>query len=133
MEYFNTDEIIGALNTFISENKSLKQKNVSSFIALLAKRSKEGLSAREVAKNIIVRQVEAGAPVGALDNGEDSISEKMEFIRVQEIIKHFIQNAKIQVVIPAGIAITGTAIGPTGAMPVKGVTSEIATGVGIIL
>lgn len=106
---------------------------VASPLVLLANTNKKGLSARDVAKNIIARQSEAGAPIGPLPDGEESISEKMEFIRVQEIIEHIITNAKIKVVIPPGTPITGTGIGADGVpVQVQGVTTGLAVGSAII-
>lgn len=75
-----------------------------------------GLSARKVASAIISRQSEAGAPSGPLPNGQGSIAEKMEVIRVEEIIKAIQQDMRITTVntIPiAGGAPPGT-VGGTG-------------------
>lgn len=106
---------------------------VPSPLVLLASTNKKGLSAREVAKNIIARQSEAGAPIGPLPDGEESISEKMEFIRVQEILEHLITNAKIKVVLPPGTPITATGIGADGIpVQVQGFTSGLAIGNAII-
>ena len=87
-----------------------------------------GLSPRKVAAEIIARQSEAGAPFGPLPSGADNVAEKMELIRVQEIVKAIQQDAKTTVSIPAGVLITGTAISPVGPLPVVGITSTIATG-----
>lgn len=131
---FEVDDIERELALFLKNEGQINQRNVSSFVALLARSSKSGLSAREVAKNIITRQAEAGAPVGNLADGSESISEKMEYIRAEEIIKHFIQNAKILVTIPAGTPIQGQGIGADGIpVAVTGIVSGIATGTAIIL
>lgn len=101
-------------------------------LVLLAS-NKNGLSAREVAKNIIARQSEAGAPIGALPDGQQSVSEKMEFIRAQEIINHFISNARIKVVIPPGTPIQASGIDATGTpVQVFGSTVGLAIGNAII-
>lgn len=72
-----------------------------------------GLSPRKIASEIIARQNEAGAPFGPLPSGADNVAEKMELIRVQEIVKALQQDARITVSIPPGIQILGaTTTGP---------------------
>lgn len=92
-----------------------------------------GLSARKTASNIIARQSEAGAPFGPMPSGADNISEKMEQIRVEEIIKALQEDARITVVIPPGILVNGTAISPVGPLPVVGATvTPFHQGYGVI-
>lgn len=68
-----------------------------------------GVSAKTIAANIIKRQGEAGAPLGAAADGSQNISEAMEVIRVEEIVKGFKQMARIDSAIPIGaIQVAGT-------------------------
>jgi len=92
-----------------------------------------GLSARKTASNIIARQSEAGAPFGPMPSGADNISEKMELIRVEEIIKALLEDARITIVVPPGILVNGTAISPVGPLPVVGTTvTPFHQGYGVI-
>ena len=61
-----------------------------------------GLSAKTIAANIIKRQGEAGAPMGAAADGSQNISESMEVIRVEEMIKGLKTMARIDAAIPMG-------------------------------
>ncbi len=92
-----------------------------------------GLSARNIAARIISRQSEAGAPVGALPDGSQNISEAMEVIRVEEIMYAIQIEAKVDVVIPPGIPVSTVGVGNLGA-PVasQGSTTYFASGQGII-
>lgn len=92
-----------------------------------------GLSPRKVASRIITRQSEAGAPVGALADGSDNISEKMELIRVEEIINALLTEAVVDVVIPPGIPVSTVGVGNVG-IPVvsQGTTVNLASGKGIV-
>ena len=68
-----------------------------------------GVSSKTIAANIIKRQGEAGAPMGAAADGSQNISEAMEVIRVEEIVKGFKQMARIDSAIPIGaIQVAGT-------------------------
>ena len=68
-----------------------------------------GLSPIMIASNIIRRQSEAGAYFGPLKDGSDNISEKMERIRVEEIVNAIKSDMKREVAIPSGgIVIKGT-------------------------
>lgn len=80
------------------------------------------LSPRKIASNIISRQSEAGAPFGPMPSGNDNVAEKMEQIRVEEIIKAIHEDARVTVVIPPGILVNGTAMSPVGPLPVIGTT-----------
>lgn len=56
-----------------------------------------GLSATKIASEIISRQSQAGAIIGVNDDGSANISEKMEVIRVEEIIKAILLDGKITI------------------------------------
>lgn len=91
-----------------------------------------GLSAIEIASRIISRQSEAGAPVGNVFADGQNISEKMELIRVQEIINALLLEAKIEIVIPPGIQVTAVGANAGGPIVVQGTTTNIAAGSGVI-
>ncbi len=133
MEKLYSIEDVQQIVQAVVANLEPSSPNIPAPLVLLADSNKKGLSAREVAKNIIARQSEANAPIGPLPDGEESVSEKMEFIRVQEILNHLITNAKIQVVIPPGTPVTATGFSAAGVpVQVQGVTSGLAIGNAII-
>ena len=101
-------------------------------ISILSSAKNPGLSPRKTGAEIIARQSEAGAPFGPLPSGTDNVAEKMEVIRIQEIVKALQQDARITVSIPPGILVTGTAISPVGPLPVIGVTTSNHIGYAVI-
>lgn len=125
------ENIIQTIQASISQSKA-KSKDIPTPLILIGANNKSGLSAREIAKEIIIRQQEAGAPIGPLPDGSDSITEKMEVIRAEVLIKHLIQNAKITVVVPAGISLTATGANSGGPVVVKGLTDRFVAAKGII-
>lgn len=127
----STTDIIKALGSAISQAKS-GALPVPPPLILTGGFQKKGLSAREIAKEIIIRQQEAGAPIGALADGSDNISEKMEVIRVETILKYLLTDAKFTIVIPAGTPVLATGICAAGEVVVKGVTTAPTVGTGII-
>lgn len=131
-ESYSVEEVIQIIQAVLI-NTSTPPTDVPSPLILLADTNKKGISARDVAKKIIIRQAEAGAPVGPLPDGNESVSEKMEYIRIQEIFQHLIENAKIKVVLPPGTPVTATGVGADGIpVTVQGATTGIATGSAII-
>jgi hypothetical protein len=68
-----------------------------------------GVSSKVIASNIIRRQGEAGAPIGAASDGSQNISEAMEVIRVEEIVKGLKKMARIDSSVCVGeIQVAGT-------------------------
>lgn len=128
------------INELLTYIKGLSQTSndvgtpqIPPLLVLAGSELKDGLSAREVAKRIILSQAEAGAPIGQLPTGEDSVAEKMEYVRVREIFEHLITNAVFQVVIPAGIPVQAYGVGADGVpVTVNGVTTTPAIGYAII-
>lgn len=128
------------INELLTYIKGLSQTSndvgtpqIPPLLVLTGSELKDGLSAREVAKRIILSQAEAGAPIGQLPTGEDSVAEKMEYVRVREIFEHLITNAVFQVVIPAGIPVQAYGVGADGVpVTVNGVTTTPAIGYAII-
>lgn len=92
-----------------------------------------GLSASEIAARIIARQSEAGLIVGDAYGDGPNTAEAMELIRVQEIINALLTEAKIEIAIAPGVAVTTVGVGNLGAPVVsQGATTNIATGNGVI-
>lgn len=91
-----------------------------------------GASARELAKKVILRQQEAGIPIGNLPSGAENLAEKMERIRMEVIVQHLLENVKISVVLPPGIPVAATGVSPSGPVAVVGVTTGIAIGTAVI-
>jgi hypothetical protein len=101
-------------------------------IQTLSSSLRPGLSATKIAAEIIRKQSFAGAPVGTLDDGSQNISEKMEAIRVQEIINALISDARITVTLYPGQVIQGMGANAGGPVPVIGATTTLGTGTGLI-
>ena len=91
-------------------------------ISILGTVKNPGLSPRKIAAEIIARQSEAGAPFGPLPSGSDNVAEKMELIRVQEIVKALQQDARITVSIPPGITLIGSGLCAVGPVSIVGTT-----------
>ena len=100
--------------------------------SILSTVSNPGLSPRKMAIEVISRKSEAGAPTGPLPSGADSIDEKMEIIRMQEIVKGLQQDARITVAIPPGITVTGFVVGPVPTPIVAVTTSPIHLGYAVM-
>jgi hypothetical protein len=92
---------------------------------------RQGLSAQQIAARIISRQQEAGAPIGVLVDGSDNVSERMEKIRVEEMVNAILTEAKIEISIPPGIPVSAVG-GGIGVVTVQGATTDFASGSGIM-
>ncbi len=90
-----------------------------------------GMSARRCAANIIARQSEAGAPLGVRSNGEISVQERMETIRVQEITREITEKMRTNIAIPPGMALMATGANAGGPLVAYGATSTPAFGWGV--
>ena len=89
-----------------------------------------GLSAEGIAKNIISRQAKgAGRQVGDVFADGSNVEERMEIIRVEEIINALLNDAVVQVVIGPGIAVKTQGPGNLGA-PVISFGQTITKGLG---
>jgi len=101
-------------------------------LILIGGAQRPGLNARMITTRIIARKPEAGAPVGPLSSGAESIDEKMERIRVEEIVAALLSEAKITVVIPAGTPVTAIGGNVGGPIVCQGVTTNYTQGYGIL-
>ena len=96
--------------------------------AILAGKTKPGLSPTQIAARIIKRQSEAGLPVGALPSGQTAPAEIMERIRVEEMVKALMTEAVVSVAIQPGTAIQGTGGNAGGPVQIIGTILGIASG-----
>ena len=95
---------------------------------------KPGISPMMVTSNIITRQTEAGAPYGPNADGSKNVSEAMEMIRVEEIMKAVRDDGQVQVVIPPGtIQFLGTGANSGGPVTVTGTNLNFITGIGTMV
>lgn len=131
MEEYTMSELLSVINAAIKQNQT-SAPTIPPPLILTGGFQKSGLSAEAIAKEIIVRQQEAGIPIGALADGSENPSEKMYLIIVQTILRHLFENARITVVIPAGIPVTATGVCPAGPVAVQGATVSYTVGTGII-
>jgi len=131
MEELPIDELIDFILSVINSTKT-PALPIPAALVLKGGFIRSGLSARDMAKEIVFRQQEAGAPIGNLPSGAENISEKMERIRMEVITQHLLENAKFTVVLPAGVPITATGASPTGPVVVQGVTVGLGLGTAVI-
>lgn len=102
-------------------------------LLLVGAKLRPGITASEIASRIISRQSEGGLVVGDVFGDGPNTAEAMELIRVEEIINAILTEAKIEVVIPPGVAVSTVGVGNLG-VPVisQGATTNIAVGSGVI-
>lgn len=94
--------------------------------------SRPGLSTTKIVSRIISRQDEAGLPIGRLPSGEESIEEKMERIRVEEIIRAITQEARITITISPGQSLFASGGNAGGPIFVVGSTTTPGIGYGVL-
>ncbi len=94
---------------------------------------RSGLSPTKIAGEIVKRQSEAGAIIGANDDGSENIAEKMERIRVEEIVNALITDGRVTIVNLPGQTINASGVGNLGGpVPVVGQTITTSNGYGVI-
>lgn len=127
----NLKSIIGSI-TSVFERTKTPLEPLPPQIILLGGLKRSGLSAEEMASEIIARQSEAGAPFGEVFSDSNNVSESMELIRCQVIVENLLTNAKIEVVIPQGVPVVATGANAGGAIVVTGTTTATASGYGVM-
>lgn len=105
---------------------------IPAILILSGAKLRPGLSPTLIASKIIERQVEAGAPAGVLPSGSENISENMELIRIEEIIKAIQEDARVDIAIAPGIPLTAQGANAGGPVVSVGMTTGIGSGNGII-
>ena len=124
---------LGEAITTAINNARIPLEPLSPSITLTCSSIRPGLSAKVIASNIIKRQGEAGAPIGNNTDGSRNISEAMEVIRVEEILKALQFDGKIEITIPPGsIKCTGIGESLVGPITVETTNIEPVSGQGII-
>jgi hypothetical protein len=132
---FNLGSISGVLNIILSAF-SIPDEPVAPLpppLIMVGAKLRPGVSASAVASRIISRQSEAGRQVGDVFADGPNNEEAMELIRIEEIINAVLTEAKVDVVIPPGVAVTTIGVGNLGAPVIsQGATTTMAIGDGII-
>tara|TARA_B100000963_G_scaffold158208_2_gene137731 strand:+ start:6853 stop:7254 length:402 start_codon:yes stop_codon:yes gene_type:complete len=93
---------------------------------------KPGLSAIDIASEIIKRKKDAGISIGPLPSGADNLDLMMETIRAQVLIEALIRDARVQIAIPPGTNVTASGGNAGGPIIVNGITTAPASGFGVI-
>jgi hypothetical protein len=101
-------------------------------LILVGGAQRPGMNSILITTRIITRKSEAGAPVGPLSSGSESVDEKMERIRIEEIVNALISEARITIVIPPGTPVTTVGGNAGGPVLSQGVTTNYTQGYGII-
>jgi hypothetical protein len=102
-------------------------------LIMVGAKLRPGISAQNIAAEIISRQSEAGRVVGNVFADGPNVEEAMELIRVTEIVNSILNEARVDVVIPPGVQVTTVGIGNLGAPVVsQGATTSMGIGDGII-
>lgn len=91
--------------------------------------NRPGLSVMSITANIIKGQAEAGVHMGVLPDGSPNLAERMELVRVREIIKAIKLDGAVQVGIPIG-GIQIQAVGAGGV--VQGFNVNAPHGAGVM-
>jgi hypothetical protein len=127
----NLGSVVDIINSFL-ETALSPAPIIQPPIILTGGPLKPGLNSRQITSRIISRKSEAGAPTGILPSGAPSVDEKMERIRVEEIINAIISEARITVVIPPGTPVTTIGANAGGPVLSQGVTINLTQGYGVI-
>ena len=105
---------------------------IPAIILICSAIKRPGLSAMTIAANIIRRQSEAGAPIGANIDGSRNVAEGMEVIRIEELLKAFRFDGKVEIGIPiGGVTCVGTGANAGGQMTVVSTNSKPIYGSGV--
>lgn len=95
--------------------------------------NRPGLSETVIVSRIIEKQTKAGAPYGPMTDGSKNISEAMERVRVEEMVKAIKEESVVQIVIPpGGIKVITKGASLAGPVVCEGSNIDYVTGIGII-
>lgn len=131
MDYNNIDDIVTGIDAALSKSTS-SPPSIPPILIISGAKKRSGLSASMLAARINARKVEAGLSVGPLNSGNEAPDEIMEIIRAEELIKMLTEEGIIQVVINAGVSITGTGANSGGPVQIVGQTISFGKGYAII-
>ena len=110
---FNLSSINGVLNLILSAF-SIPQTPVEPLpppLIMVGAKLRPGLSAQSVASEIISKQSDSGRVVGDVFADGPNVEEAMEVIRVKAIMDSILNEAKVDVVIPPGVAVSTVGVG----------------------
>jgi hypothetical protein len=132
---YNIASINGVLNSVLS-SFSIPETPIEPLpppLIMFGAKLRPGLSAQSIAAEIISKQSDAGRVVGDVFADGPNVEEAMEVIRVQQIIDAILTKAKVEVVIPPGVAVSTVGVGNLG-IPVvsQGATTSMGIGDGVI-
>lgn len=127
----NMNSILKTLDSVLGKTKT-PLAPLPPQLLFIGANTRSGLSAEEIASEIIAKQVEAGAPFGNVFSDSDNINEKMELIRCTTMIEYILNNAKIEVVVPAGIPVITYGANSAGVVVGQGTTTMIIPAYGVI-
>ena len=131
------EQIMGSIQTISgiltnALNPSTPLREIPKAQILVGTKFRGGLSALDIAGRIIQRKKEAGIPITPLPSGGQNLDIIMETIRVEEIVKALLTEAKIEVASAPGTNLTASGGNVGGPIVVQGMTTSIVKGEGII-
>ena len=128
----NVRDICDTLNDVLSAARGPIQK-INAKILAASSINRPGISPSLVATRIIMRQSEAGVPTGPNQNTGRNMSEAMERIRVEEIVRALKMDSVVQIgIAPGEIKVVGEVTTPIGPIPIEGTNVKAVYGSGII-
>lgn len=132
---FDISSITGVINTLLAafDIPEVPHTPLPPQMILTGGYIRPGLSAKQIAADIIAAQSRAGRQAGNVFADGENVEEAMELIRLEYIIEAILNKAVVNVVIPPGVAVTTVGVGNMG-IPVvsQGATTNMAIGNGII-
>lgn len=126
---FGVKDVVKAILSLFKPHSKLPK--VPPTLILTGSQLRPGLSPRKITSRIIARQAEAGAYMGDMPDGSENVTEKMELIRLEELIYALHNETRVDVVVRPGQQIDGTFVG-VGSGYIKGMTITNGTGHALI-
>jgi hypothetical protein len=131
---FNFSSINGILNLILTSFQ-IPEPPVEPLpppLIMVGAKLRPGISAQAIASEVISKQSDAGRVVGDVFADGPNVEEAMELIRVQQIVNTILNEAKVDVVIPPGVAVTAFGGNAGGPVVCQGFTTAMGIGDGII-
>jgi hypothetical protein len=137
VDFGSITSILDGVDKILTISTSGAQTTLPPFLILTGIPKRNGLNVDLIYQTILKKKQQFGLPVGALpssnaDDQKPSPDEMMELVRIQAMVEAIQLTAKVIVEIPAGTAITGSGISPSGPVTVFGVTTMLTKGYGQI-
>jgi hypothetical protein len=131
---FNFSSINGVLNLILSAFSTPEPpiEPLPPPLIMVGAKLRPGISAQSIASEIISKQSDSGRVVGDVFADGPNVEEAMELIRVQQIVNTILNEAKVDVVIPPGVAVTAVGGNAGGPVVCQGFTTAMGIGDGII-